>query len=55
MVADRYPSAVSLLLPMMSGVFTRLVGQEAVETELLAAARAARGDPGHSATRATGL
>jgi DNA polymerase III subunit delta' len=39
---------VSLLLPMMSGVFTRLVGQEAVEAELLAAARSARGDSTHS-------
>ena len=47
--ADRYLSAVSLLLPMMSGVFTRLVGQEAVEAELLAAAKAARGDSAHSA------
>jgi DNA polymerase III subunit delta' len=35
-------------LPMMSGVFTRLVGQEAVEAELLAAARSARGDSTHS-------
>ncbi len=34
---------------MMSGVFTRLVGQEAVEAELLAAARAARGDSAHTA------
>jgi DNA polymerase III subunit delta' len=34
---------------MMSGVFTRLVGQQAVETALLAAARAARGDPAHNA------
>ncbi|MEY8013989.1 DNA polymerase III subunit delta' [Mycobacterium servetii] len=32
----------------MSGVFTRLVGQEAVEAELLAAARAARGDLDHA-------
>ncbi len=32
----------------MSGVFTRLVGQAAVEAELLAAARAARGDSIHS-------
>lgn len=32
----------------MSGVFTRLVGQAAVEAELLAAARAARGDAVHS-------
>lgn len=31
----------------MSGVFERLVGQEAVETALVAAARAARGDVGH--------
>jgi DNA polymerase III subunit delta' len=34
---------------MMSGVFTRLVGQEAVETELVAAATAARGGATHSA------
>jgi DNA polymerase III subunit delta' len=33
---------------MMSGVFTRLVGQQAVEAELLSAARAARGDSSHS-------
>lgn len=33
----------------MSGVFARLVGQAAVEAELLAAARAARGDFAHSA------
>lgn len=33
---------------MMSGVFARLVGQEAVEAELVAAARAARGDSTHS-------
>ncbi|MCW2662518.1 MAG: polymerase subunit delta, partial [Mycobacterium sp.] len=32
----------------MSGVFTRLVGQEAVVAELLAAAHAARGDSAHS-------
>jgi DNA polymerase-3 subunit delta' len=38
------------MLPMMSGVFTRLVGQQTVEAELLAAARAARGDSAHSAT-----
>ena len=36
------------MLPGMSGVFTRLVGQQAVEAELLAAARAARGDSDHS-------
>src|ERR1700742_4550782 len=41
--------SASLLLPVMSGVFTRLVGQQAVEATLLAAARAARGDPAHSA------
>jgi DNA polymerase-3 subunit delta' len=39
---------VSLLLPVMSGVFTRLVGQKAVEAELVAAAQAARGDLAHS-------
>ncbi len=33
---------------MMSGVFTRLVGQEAVRAELLAAAKDARGDSVHS-------
>lgn len=33
----------------MSGVFTRLVGQEAVEAELVAAAEAARGDSAHTA------
>lgn len=38
----------SLLLPMMTGVFTRLVGQQAVEAELLAAARSARGDSPHN-------
>ncbi|KXW75099.1 DNA polymerase III subunit delta', partial [Mycolicibacterium phlei DSM 43071] len=32
----------------MSGVFARLVGQEAVEAELVAAARAARGDSAHN-------
>ena len=32
----------------MSGVFKRLVGQQAVEAELLGAARAARRDPVHS-------
>lgn len=32
----------------MGGVFSRLVGQQAVETELVAAARAARGDGAHS-------
>lgn len=35
-------------VPVMSGVFTRLVGQDAVTAELLAAARAARGDLVHS-------
>jgi DNA polymerase III subunit delta' len=33
----------------MSGVFARLVGQDAVEAELVAAARAARGDSTHTA------
>jgi DNA polymerase III subunit delta' len=51
MVAGGYLSEacpkVSLLLPMMSEVFRRLVGQEAVEAELLEAARAARGDSAH--------
>ncbi|MFI5509803.1 DNA polymerase III subunit delta' [Mycobacterium sp. NPDC051804] len=37
----------------MTGVFSRLVGQHAVEAELVAAARAARGDSAHS-TVATG-
>jgi len=34
----------------MSGVFSRLVGQDAVEAELVAAARAARGDSAHNPT-----
>src|SRR6185369_11794791 len=38
-----------LLLAVMSGVFSRLVGQQAVEAELVAAAQAARGDYGHTA------
>jgi DNA polymerase III subunit delta' len=58
-VAKRWPIGicrlVSLLLPMMSGVFTRLVGQEAVEGELLTAARSARGDSTHSAAGEGGL
>jgi len=37
------------VLATMSGVFARLVGQDAVESELTAAARAARGDSAHSA------
>ena len=37
----------------MSGVFSRLVGQEAVEAELVAAATAARGDAAHN-TMTTG-
>ena len=37
----------------MAGVFSRLVGQGAVEAELVAAAQAARGDTAHNAT-ATG-
>src|SRR5215213_7532234 len=32
----------------MAGVFSRLVGQDAVEAELVAAAQAARGDSAHS-------
>ena len=39
----------ALLLSAMSGVFSRLVGQDAVEAELVAAAQAARGDSAHSA------
>jgi len=38
-----------LLLPVMSRVFARLVGQESVEADLLAAAAAARGDSAHTA------
>ena len=34
---------------MMSRVFTRLVGQESVEADLVAAAEAARGDSAHTA------
>ena len=41
---------MTLLLAVMSGVFARLVGQQAVESELVAAAVAARGDSPHSAT-----
>src|ERR1700758_1737543 len=51
-IAIRWPLGirrpVSLLLPVMSGVFTRLVGQEPVVAELLVAAQAARGDSAHS-------
>jgi DNA polymerase-3 subunit delta' len=43
----------ALLLPLMTGVFSRLVGQGAVEAELVAAAQAARRDPAHNAN-ATG-
>jgi DNA polymerase-3 subunit delta' len=43
----------------MAGVFSRLVGQDAVELELVAAAQAARGDSAHNsglgATRATSM
>jgi DNA polymerase-3 subunit delta' len=38
----------------MSSVFSRLVGQYAVESELVAAARAARGDSSHSSGGAVG-
>lgn len=40
---------------MMSGVFARLVGQQSVEAELLAAARAARRDSAHSGMTAGGM
>lgn len=40
-------------MAVMSGVFSRLVGQHAVEQELVAAAAAARGDSAHNGT-ATG-
>ncbi|RRR41168.1 DNA polymerase III subunit delta' [Mycolicibacter terrae] len=40
---------------MMSGVFARLVGQQAVEAALLAAARASRHDSSHSGTTAGGM
>jgi DNA polymerase-3 subunit delta' len=40
---------------MMSGVFARLVGQQTVEAELLAAARAARHDSAHSGMTAGGM
>ncbi|MCV7040150.1 DNA polymerase III subunit delta' [Mycolicibacterium moriokaense] len=36
----------------MTGVFSRLVGQQAVEAELVAAAQAARGDSSHTMTHA---
>ena len=42
-------SAGPLLLAVMAGVFSRLVGQHAVEAELVAAAHAARGDSAHNA------
>src|SRR5262245_11989160 len=38
----------ALLLSLMVGVFSRLVGQDAVEAELVAAAQAARGDSAHN-------
>lgn len=41
-------SALSTTVAVMSGVFSRLVGQHAVESELVAAAEAARGDSAHS-------
>ncbi|MGK2868282.1 MAG: DNA polymerase III subunit delta', partial [Mycobacterium sp.] len=40
---------------MHSGVFSRLVGQQAVEGELLAAATAARGEKSHSGFTAGGM
>ena len=39
----------------MTGVFARLVGQHAVEAELLAAARAARDDSAHNPTTSGGM
>ncbi|MFL0178825.1 MULTISPECIES: DNA polymerase III subunit delta' [unclassified Mycobacterium] len=39
----------------MSGVFARLVGQQSVEADLLAAARASRRDSAHSGTTAGGM
>ena len=39
----------ALLLSPMAGVFSRLVGQDAVEAELVGAAQAARGDSAHNA------
>jgi DNA polymerase III subunit delta' len=41
--------STALLLPVMSRVFARLVGQESVEADLVAAAKAARGDSAHTA------
>ena len=38
----------ALLLSAMGGVFSRLVGQQAIEAELVAAARAARGEAAHT-------
>lgn len=43
---SRPPTTVTV----MSGVFARLVGQQAVEADLLAAARAARGDSSHTSS-----
>ena len=41
-------SVRSITVISMASVFTRLVGQDAVEAELVAAAQAARGDSAHS-------
>src|SRR3978361_1329442 len=41
-------SVLSTSLATVSGVFTRLVGQHAVEAQLVGAAVAARGDAAHS-------
>lgn len=41
-------SGSPLLLAVMAGVFSRLVGQHAVEAELVGAAQAARGESAHS-------
>lgn len=40
--------SLALVLGLMSGVFSRLVGQDAVEAELVGAASAARGDSAHN-------
>ena len=43
-------SVRSITVISMAGVFSRLVGQDAVEAELVAAAQAARGDSAHSSS-----
>lgn len=46
-------SAPASTVAVMSGVFSRLVGQDAVETELVAAARAARGEVAYAGSAMT--